>query len=340
MSRWHKLAKAAIVAAALIALAGCNDRQFIVNAIAKKPPALSAWLVYWDLPAGEKELKALGNRLETIADFGAYFDAGDHLFIPAELTDNSKRRNRQAGKTYLTFVNDKQNPDGSISLKDTDVLSRLFADDAAMETHIDAILALTRQHGYDGIEIDYERIWKNESIRQSFVRFINKLYVKALKSQLALRIILEPGTPFAAAGFANGPEYVVMFYNLYGLHSSAGPKANAEFIRKTASRMKDLPGDKAAAFANGGCLWGDNGEKRFLTEVEAKTLAALHDARPQRDADSQGLSFSYQEGGVSYQVWYADAKTLRFWIKIAQDQGINRIFLWRLGGNIDIHKVR
>jgi len=335
--------KAAIFASVFVILTGCNyNSQFAVHAVAKEPAKRAAWLAYWDVDEGGKDLEIAVRKMDKLSYFGAYFDKNDHIFIPKELSEKKSELKKNKGKyeTYLTFVNDKQNPDGSVVLKDLEVLRRLFADDVSMESHIDEIIALALQGGYDGIEIDYERIWKDKTIGQSFQRFADKLYVKALKNNLKLRLVLEPGAPFSSTGFSKGPEYVVMLYNLYGLHSAPGPKANKEFIQKIVTRMEALPGEKSAAFSTGGCLWGDNGEKRFLTEVEAKTLAAIYGAETKRDEESQCLVFDYKDVmGVSYQVWYADVNTLNYWISIAKEQGINNISLWRLGGNVDINKI-
>jgi spore germination protein YaaH len=339
----YKIIKTVIFASVFVILIGCNyNSQSAVNAVAKEPTKASAWLAYWDLDAGEKDLERLGKKLEKLSYFGAYFDSNDRLFIPKELSDKKieLQKKKRKYETYLTFVNDKQNSDGSAVMKDTEVLRRLFSDDASMEKHIDEIITLTLQGGYDGIEIDYERIWKDETIGQTFLQFADRLYAKALKNNLKLRIVLEPSTPFSSIDFVKGPEYVVMLYNLFGLHSVPGPKANKEFIQKTITRMEALPGEKSVAFSTGGCLWGDNGEKRFLTEVEAKTLAAIYDSETQRDEESQCVVFDYKSKGVSYQVWYADVKTLNYWIRIAKEQGANHISLWRLGENVDIDKIK
>jgi spore germination protein YaaH len=333
-----KVFKVAIYASIFLILLGCAYHS---DAVAEEPTKKAGWLVYWDIGAGEKDLKNIGDKLDKLSHFGAYFDENDHVFIPQDLSDkrNELKKKKVNYETYLTIVNDKQNSDGSSTIKDIEVLRRLFSDEASMEKHMDEIIALTLQGGYDGIEIDYEKIWKDESIGQSFLKFANKLYVKALSNDLKLRIVLEPSTPFSSAEFFQGPEYVVMLYNLYGLHSDPGPKANKKFIEKTITRMESLPGEKSVAFSTGGCVWGDNGEKRLLTEVEAKNLATKNHAETERDEESQCVIFDYKENGVSYQVWYADIKTLNAWIKIAKEQGVNNISLWRFGGNINLNKV-
>lgn len=343
-SIFSRIFKAAIVfTSVFVILPGCNfNSQFAVHAVAKEPAKISAWLAYWDLDAGEKDLASIDN-LTQVSYFAAYFDKDDHLFIPQELSDKKRELNKKKRKyeSYLTFVNDKVNPDGSMAMKDTEVLRRLFADDTSMDKHIDEVVEMTLNGGYDGIEIDYEKMWKDETIGQSFVRFTDKLYAKAQKNKLKLRVILEPRTPFSTAGFFKGPEYVVMLYNLYGLHSNPGPKANKEFIKKILTKMEALPGEKSVAISTGGCKWGDNGTKSFLTEAEARALLASYGDEIKRDEDSQCVIFDYKDkAGVSYQVWYADVKTLNYWIASAKEQGVNNISLWRLGGNININKIR
>jgi len=319
---------------------GCSyNGRFAAHA---EPTRISAWLAYWDLDAGEKDLAKIGDKLEKLSYFGAYFDKNGRVFVPQELSDKKRNLDKNKGKyeTYLTFVNDRGNPDGSIVVKDKEIIGKLFADDASMTKHIDEIIALTLQGGYSGVEIDYERIWTDEKIGRSFVRFVDALYAKARKNNLKLRVVLEPGAPFAAAGFSPGPEYVVMFYNLYGLHSGPGPKADRDFILKTLKRMKFLPGEKSAAFATGGCEWGDNDKKKLLTELEAKTRAEIYGRDVQRDEESQCVFFTYDFIGVSYTVWYADGQTLNYWIATAKEQGENNISLWRLGGNPSIGKIK
>ena len=331
-----------LVLAVFVLLAGCNyNNQLTSKADAKETIERAAWLAYWDLDAGGKDLQRIGKKLGKLSYFGAYFDAHDRIFIPQELSDKRKelRAKKEKYETYLTFVNDKQNADESVIMKDIEVLRRIFANTASMDSHIDDLIALTLQGKYDGIEIDYERIWNDEQIAKSFSIFVDKLYKKAGANKLKLRVVLEPGTPFSIVNLPQGPEYVVMFYNLYGLHSEPGPKANRAFIEKTVGQMKALQGETSVAFATGGCLWGDTGKRALLSEVEAKTLAVTQDSKIKRDEASQCIVFQYQDMGVSYQVWYADVETLIYWIGIAKEQGVNNISIWRLGGNIDINKI-
>lgn len=335
-----KITKICMWVAALLILAGCSSTSPSGYAGSKESSKIAAWIAYWDLETGDRDLNKMARPLEKLSWFAAYFDSEDRLFIPPELTESQRQFNKGQTLLYLTVVNDRLNADGSAVIKDLAVLRRVFADDESMKRHISEIVRLARQGSYDGIELDYEKFWKDESLSRSFTIFANQLFVEALKNNLKLRIVLEPSAPFDLPYFAAGPEYVVMLYNLHGLHNGPGPKANRAFIETTIKRMKALPGEKAVAFATGGIVWAETGAKKMLTEIEAKSLAVINGAVMARDQDSQCVVFSYQEGGVWHKVWYADVHTLNFWIAVAREQGESRINLWRLGGNIDIQLIK
>ena len=78
----------------------------------------------------------------------------------------------------------------------------------------------------------------------------------------------------------------------------------------------------------------------FLTEEETKQLLLLHKADAQRDAASKAVTFRYREGTTAYEVWYADAATLNYWISLAEEAGIRDIAIWRLGSNETLNKIK
>ena len=335
--------KTLVLFAVLVILTGCSANH---EGLAQKNEAIdmsrSAWIAYWDMNSGEKDLARLGKKVGKLVYFAAFFDELDRLFVPQQLQDvkNEQLRKKHHAETYLSVVNDKKNLSGSVVLKDTELLKRVLATDDLIDKHIADIIGLALKGEYDGIEIDYERVWKDEVVSKQFVKFVNRIALKARENNLKLRIVLEPNSPFASKQFVTGPEYVIMFYNLFGTHSGPGPKANKEFIDKLLGRIAELPGEKTAAFSLGGCIWGSDGKKQYITEQEAITYAKAYDATPRRDEASQSLYFQYENENVTYHIWYADVITLNYWQKLAKDKGIKNISLWRLGGNPEIEKIR
>jgi len=333
----------------LLLLAGCysseQDNAGAAALIARQASVKiepSAWLVYWDLDNGEKELKKISPRLESLSFFAAYFDSHEKLFIPKALLEKRTKLKKQ-GKyvEYLTIVNDQVKTNSSPSVKNTEILKSVLGTDEAMDAHIKEIITLAKAGNFDGVEIDYERIWRDATTKKLFMKFIERLYGVTQAQGLKLRVVLEPGTPFSTMHFIAGPEYVVMLYNLYGTHTLLpGPKADRAFIQKILANMAALPEPKSVAYASGGCLWNTKGQRRLLTEKEAVDIIKKHNLQPMRDVESQCLVLKYREGIVFNYVWFADATTINYWISLAKEDGIKNIALWRLGGNSNIENIK
>lgn len=329
-------------------LSGCAGAEEISLAPGPHPPvSLSAWAASWDADRGQEEYRQLKRKLQSLSCFMAYYDKDDKLFVPEETRALAAFAKQEGQKRrFLSITNDRQDEKGKFTPKDKELLQRLLGGDAGREAAAAEMIAAARELGCTGLELDYEAFFKDKELLQHYLSFTYKLAAACLKENLELRIVLEPGMPMDA-GLCKGPEYVVMFYNLYGTHSGPGPKADGAFIAKTLKKMEAIPGSKAAAFATGGCLWEDygllglkKGKARNLDEAEAARLAADHGITPERDATSYALHFSYKEGGHDYEVWYADSETLSAWIGAAARGGIEHISLWRLGGNVDVKDIK
>lgn len=298
---------------------------------------LSYWIVYWDVKSGQEEYKLVKGKAATVSYFAAYFDKDNCLFIPEEVT-KAKAENGDGPVAYLTFVNDKAKEDGTFIEKDQNILKNIFMDEISLNKHVNKIIGMAKQSGYDGIEIDYEQVWKEPSLRGTYLHFIDILYKRAESQGMKVRVVLEPSVDFSA-GFPEGPEYVVMLYNLYGTHSGPGPKADEKFILSMLRKMESLPKNRAVAFSGGGCLWLQGKNGTFIDEAEAVRLVKAHAAEPKRDSASGALYFDYKDNGKQYTVWYADSRTLNRWMDIAASQGVSNVYVWRLGSNTDINNV-
>lgn len=294
----------------------------------------SAWVVYWDLDSGLKEASKAEKRLQALFYFAADFAADDHFVLPQELVQARKKKRKGGYTEYLSFVNDYRGSAGNI-LKDTAVLKRVLKDENSRKEHIAEIIALTKSNGFAGVEIDYENIWKDTEVKGLFLKFLPQLQNAANAEGLKLRIVLQPSVDFGNKGFVEGPEYVVMLYNLYGLHSDVGPKADEKFLIEVLQAMQKLPGKKSAALSVGGCMWSTKGKPRFITEREAVALAKQHNETPKRDKDSGALHFRFRKGTAVEEVWYADKETLAKWVFICKKYRVDTISFWRLGGNVD-----
>lgn len=301
---------------------------------AKLPTHYSAWLAYWDAKAGAKEARQAKNKLEELVYFGAYFKEDGSLFYPEELIEERKALSKlYKGKEYVSVVNDVITGQDSSKQKDTAILKTLLANADIRQKHIAELIAFAKAGNFTGLELDYENIWKDTDLTREFPLFVAEVYAAARQNDLKLRIVLEPSTPFKQVQWTKGPEYVVMAYNLYGLHSDAGPKANQNFIYKLLASVQNLPEPRTIAFSTGGCLWTNKQKPRFLTEEEAVQLLKANQVETVRDKDSGCLVGKYRIKTEVEEIWYADAKTLELWTLWAKEGKLTNVAFWRLGGN-------
>ncbi|PQP89182.1 glycosyl hydrolase [Paenibacillus sp. AR247] len=301
---------------------------------ARTPVNLTAWVVDWQWESGLTDAGELGKALSRVQAFAAYFDESDQPYFTKAFQEALPQIRETAeaagiGELNLTLVNDIVRRDGSESPKDSELVSRLVSTKEAREKHIAEIEALLDQYSFQGVEIDYERIPdKDWGYMTAFYR---ELYERMHAKGKSLRIVLESRAPVETLKLPEGPEYVMMAYNLYGTHSGPGPKADKAFLKKLAKRMTAVPGVKTIAIAAGGFDWhGD--QVTAITEQQAVKIRYTNGSELKRDAASGSLHYQYTDDkNVKHTVWYADGSTLTSWIDTLRQAGISHVAVWRLG---------
>ncbi|TGY42413.1 glycosyl hydrolase [Clostridium sartagoforme] len=298
---------------------------------------ISTWVTYWDLPS-KTFFENMPGDLKNVSYFAANFNENNELVVLDKLKDFYNNTKNSNYKKYLTTVNDVIKSDGSSIQKDTEVLKMLLYDKSSRENHINEIVNLAIEYGFDGIEIDYERLKKDMILWENFITFINELYSKASEKELDLRVVLEPNIPFENLNFEKGPTYVMMCYNLHGGFSGPGEKSNAEFITSLIEEMNKYEVKKDFALATGGFDWAEgegssaNGNEKVVsvTEKEAKSLIREYNAEALRDEESKYLYFKYTDkDNINHEVWYADNETLNYLASFILKECYD-VSLWRV----------
>ena len=295
---------------------------------------LTAWLPEWQWDKAMADVDQLGDRLAQLYAFGIYFDSEDQLLVSESFT----RAWEMLATTYegrrddlkLTIVNDRILPDGTSVQKEPALVDRLVATSESRKRHVAEIVQLVERLDAGGAEIDYERI--APETWEPLLLFIGDLHTALEEKGKSLRVVLEPRAPLEDHHLPEGPQYVMMAYNLHGSHNGPGPKADEAMIRRLAAVIKRTPGEPVLALATGGFQWKPDGVVTALNEQEAHALAEQHGQDPERDAASAALSFTYSGTDGTSTVWYADGETFLRWIEWTRAEGIDRIALWRMGG--------
>lgn len=301
----------------------------------------STWIVEWKLTEGLAEMKRSDRLFSQLQVFAVYFDHRDNLLMREPLSDwkpedwSSWLKKNGSPELYLTVVNDIIGEDGRTDFKNPDLVERLLATRESRRQHITALLRMLETGPFVGLEIDYERV--KISQWSAFLDFCTELNLLLEGLGKKLRVVLEPRKECYAQDFPEGPEYVIMAYNLHGDHNGPGPRADAPFIRQLAGlcrkSMRSMP---RIALAGGGYIWRGDGSVAQLTEQDAAKLAGEKKVVPARDAKTRYMVFSSPaEKSQNDIVWYADGETLAWLVRASLQEGFSRVALWRLEGNRD-----
>ena len=310
---------------------------------------LSTWVSYWDSKDGLYEYDKIKDRLVSVAAFSASYDPDDKLVLPMDTEKIIKSINKDSEDTYLSVVNDVWVGENSNknAEKSEELMVRLLKNEEKRQNTAQEMIDTAKKYNLKGIELDYENFWSDSKSARRYVEFLPVLYDLCQQNDLKLRVVLEPLKTDFDAEFPEGPEYVIMVYNLYGIHSGPGPKANRSLIDRVMKNYEKLPGKKGLAFATGGCQWKDygllgfiKGEGKFIDQSEAEFLARKYFAKVERDSDSAALNFTYTENDSIYAVWYADTETINAWITEVANRGVTNISIWRLGHNVGIENIK
>lgn len=302
------------------------------------PLEVSAWITDWAFASGWEDAAQLPG-ISALHWFAVYFDENDGFYTtPAweqYFEDYRRLVSQVPGRSALiTVVNDVWKADGTAVQKDADLISRLVASSDSRTNHMKGLLDLIVEMDADGLELDYENV--HAADWGKYIQLIALLSDELLGMGKQLRVVLEPRAPIEKYDWPEGPEYVMMAYNLHGYHSGPGPKADIGFLKKLAARMGKMPGETVIALSLGGFAWSD-GQVRALTEKEAQMLVQQFAVKPDRDEKSGARHFQYTDrNGQQTTVWYADHITLSRWISTLRELDIHKIALWRLGGMEEI----
>lgn len=328
----------AVVVGVMVYLQGANKPGGGARSVSEL--SFTAWIADWQWQEGIEDFRVIAPRLERVQMFGVYFDDQDRFHVTEELGAAISAVREAADldggarvRVDLTIVNDIVHANGTTTQKDPALLSRWMASGERRGALIERIAELAEAYRADGVEIDFERVRDEDWER--IILFFGEMHNRLRASGRQLRIVLEPRAPIENFVWPEGPEYVMMAYNLYGPHSGPGPKADDALIRRLADRLDRLPGNRALAIAAGGFDWSESGGAAAVTERQALELArrSAGEGGVSRDEASGSLHFEYvDDDGARHAVWYADRNTLERWIDTAQSAGISRIAIWKLGG--------
>ncbi|WP_392486772.1 glycosyl hydrolase family 18 protein [Haloimpatiens sp. FM7315] len=226
-----------------------------------------------------------------------------------------------------------------------ELVSKMLSSFKTREKFIENTLKLVKEYDLDGVNIDIEDVYLEDSEKLSmFYKELSsklKYYGYYVSAALPSRISDKPFNPFSDP-FDYGSigkevdEAVIMLYNEHGWPGSGpGPVVSIGWMEKVIGyTITKMPREKiVAAVSVFGFDFNLNTKKnKYVTYNMAMDLAKKYNKNIVFDEKTKTPTFSYvDKKGYIHEVWFENTESLKYKIDKAYEMGIKGVALWRLG---------
>lgn len=345
MSVTRRLTVATAVLGAAAALGGCSPGQPSPNhsspgrsAPATRISAVAGYLVPWD---ERNPAAAASAELTEVNPVWFQPTESGGIAYASETAELAARRAGSQRQLMAPSISNFRN-----GAWDGELVARLVGDEKLRAAHVAAITRLVRDGGWRGVDIDYESL--PESSRDGYSAFVAELAeaLHALAAPARLSVTLhaktaEPGDwhgaraqDWTAIGAA-ADEVRLMAYDHATASSAPGPVAPLSWVERVfALATATIPLDRiSAGLPTYGYDWVGPSDGVPVQWADVQAIATRHGATPQWDQDAGTPWLRYvDDRGREHTIWYEDGRALAAKLDLALRHGINRVALWRLGG--------
>jgi spore germination protein YaaH len=227
-----------------------------------------------------------------------------------------------------------------------DRLNRILNEPGLRQAWLDGMTALVDQHGYDGLNLDFEAGYASD--RDAYTSFIADVAArmhargKLLSVAVSAKTRDVPNHPrstfFDYAGMSQHADYVfVMAWGIKWATSGPGSIDDIAWVRGVVDYVNTIP--NKSRFVLGmplyGMDWKNGGGTANPAAVweyeDVLRIARETGSAPAYDAATDSMHFSYTDAqGAPHEMWFSDANTRATRIRLAQENGLG-VGFWRLG---------
>lgn len=208
---------------------------------------------------------------------------------------------------------------------------RLARDQRALARAAGEIARHARSMRYAGLVIDFETLDAGDLDEQITVMraIADSARARGVRT-IAVAVPATDTVAYPAKQLLRVADAIIpMLYDEHWAGSSPGPVASPQWVRGAlALRVREAGAAKViAGFPTYGYRWIRGQPTEALGYGEARGVAARASVPLARDAATQSL----HARAANWDMWMADAGTLRALVAIGQELGVDRFALWRLG---------
>ena len=304
---------------------------------------LATWLPYWDGTHGLDTVLAHSGSFRYVSPFSyqttslTTFSAGGGILDPTQ-----RAALRAQGVAVVPSVTAGWGPADA---------SLVFNTPAKRQAHVAAIVKLVTDNGFDGIDIDYEKMAYTtnpvvgQRLRTGFTAFATELCgkLRAMHKRCTITVMAKTADghttygidkwvfDYAALGRV-ASRVRLMVYDQHGPWGPPGPIADISWTEDVVRYATSVIAPSKLEL--GVPLYGYNWSKNGTTSVQWDQASALRTARNAPlvfDAASQSPTFTYRAGGVKHTVWFENARSLEAKVAVANRYHVGTIGFWYIG---------
>lgn len=213
----------------------------------------------------------------------------------------------------------------------TTSIQRLARDAKALAATAGEIARHAESMRYTGLVLDFETLAAADLDAQLIVmRAIADSARRRGVRAIAVAVPATDTVAYPAKRLLTVADAIIpMLYDEHWSGSPPGPVTSPQWVRGAlALRVREAGADRLiAGFPTYGYRWIRGKPTEALGYDEARRVATQAGVPLERDARTQSL----HARADTWDMWMADAGTLRALVAIAQELGVNRFALWRLG---------
>ncbi|MBX6378376.1 MAG: S-layer homology domain-containing protein [Clostridia bacterium] len=307
--------------------------------VADRPPFLVLGFAAVDYPGddrSDRSLTAHAEHLTHIATF-SYTVTGDGRII-GQAPASTLNLARRLDVPVLALLHNYTWPDGF----DRGAAQRLLHDPSARRRLVRETLALVRRNGFDGINLDLENVAPED--RPALSQLVRELAAALRPAGFLLTVSVPPkldddpthvwSGAFDYRALGQEVDYlVIMAYDEHYALSEPGPVASQPWVESVVAYAKGrVPARKLVlGLAAYGYDWPAEGPATSLPTLDVVALMDRTDGTVRWDEAAQSPEYTYVAGGTRHVVWFENEHTAAFKLRLARQEGLGGIALWRLG---------
>lgn len=294
-------------------------------------PFISPWVLQETLP-----------YLTDLSIFSYGFTSDGNL-VPPLLSEEWMLDAAEAARTRPVLVLTPLGPDGRFN---NELISSLVNNFTVQEQLLNQLIETMETLGYGGLDIDFEYIKAED--RDAFTEFVSRTVDTLSPLGYPVSVALAPKTSADQQGLLyQGKDYpalgaiadhvLLMTYEWGYTYGPPMAVAPLSMVRRVVDYAvtEIAPGKIDLGIPNYGYDWPlpfVRGETAATTigNVEAVRLAVRYNAVIQFDETAQSPHFYYENEGITHEVWFEDARSIRAKLGLIQEYGLRGAGYWQI----------